>query len=197
MNADRQAGVAGPGRPRGPQVDRAILIATLELLAEDGYAHLTMEGVAARAGVGKASLYRRWATKDPLIIDALAAHPDQPAFSPTGDLRADMSAYLRALVGYRRTHSRAISAVSSEVAVNPILSEAFRTRILGPILAELRQMIQRAVERGQLPANTDVALLASLAPALLREQLLLTGEFPDEGLVDRIVAQFFSAGDAR
>ena len=191
MNTYTQAGASGPGRPRDPQVDRAVLTATLELLAEGGYARLTMEGVAGRAGVGKASLYRRWATKDLLLVDALTAHPDQPAFSPGGDLREDMSAYLRTFVGYRRTHARAISAVSSEVVANPALSEAFRSRVLGPILADLQRIILQAVERGQLPAGTDVPLLASLAPALLHEHLLLTGEFPDEALVDRIVAQFF------
>jgi AcrR family transcriptional regulator len=195
MTADTQAGANGPGRPRDPQVDRLVLTAALDSLAEEGYARLTMEGVAARAGVGKASLYRRWATKDQLVIDALSVHPDRPVFSPTGDIRRDISAYLRLLVDYRTTHSRAISAVSSEVVVNPALSEAFRGRVLGPILAELQRMIRQAVADGQLPASTDVELLASLPPALLHEHLLLTGEFPDEALVSRIVAQFF--GGAR
>ncbi|NLF01632.1 MAG: TetR/AcrR family transcriptional regulator [Anaerolineales bacterium] len=194
MQIAKQPEIMGPGRPRDPQVDRAVLAAALELLAEEGYTRLTMEGVAARAGVGKTSLYRRWNTKDALIIDALAKPAVQPAFAPVGELREDMSAYLRALVGYRRMHSRAISAVSSEVVSNSALGEAFRARVMTPILRDLRALIQAAVDRGQLPVDTDVVLLASLAPALLHEQLLLTGVLPDEAFVDRVVGQFFSGG---
>jgi len=194
MQIAKQPEIMGPGRPRDPQVDRAVLAAALELLAEEGYKRLTMEGVAARAGVGKTSLYRRWNTKDALIIDALAKPAVQPAFAPVGELREDMSAYLRALVGYRRMHSRAISAVSSEVVSNSALGEAFRARVMTPILRDLRALIQAAVDRGQLPVDTDVVLLASLAPALLHEQLLLTGVLPDEAFVDRVVGQFFSGG---
>ena len=72
----------GPGRPRDPQADRAILKATIELLAEDGFGGLSIEAVAARAGVGKTTVYRRWPSKVPLVVDALT-HMKPPMAVPS------------------------------------------------------------------------------------------------------------------
>ncbi len=182
----------GPGRPRDPGVDRKVLAATLKILVEEGYAKLTMDGVASASGVGKASLYRRWATKENLVLDALDSDPGRPSPPDSGSLREDMLAFLRTMVGYRRTQSQAISAISGEAAINPTLGAAFRACILQPLLTELETMVQRGVDRGELPPGTDVALLASVPPALLYEHLLLNGSFPDERLVERIVDQFFT-----
>lgn len=183
---------AKPGRPRDSKIDRAIMDATLELLAEKGYANLTMERVANRAGVGKASLYRRWPTKVALVLEVVSQNPDRPAVPETGSLRDDMRTYLRTLLHYRKLHSQAITAISSEVLSNTEFGDSFRTYVGKPLVAGLSTIVQRAVERGELPAHTDVSLLASLPPALLHAQLLLLGYFPDERLVDRIVEQFFS-----
>ena len=184
------------GRPRDSGVDRAVLNATLELLAEEGYAHLTMQRVATRAGVGKASLYRRWPTKVALILDVVSRNPGHPAVPDTGSLRDDMRTHLRALLRYRTPHSQAIGAISSEALCNPQFGELFRSHIAKPMVASFGVIVQRAVERGELPADTDVMLLASLPPALMQSQLLLSGRFPDEQLADRIVAQFFSPSGA-
>lgn len=194
MSADDESRDArGPGRPRDLNIDRKVLAAALSIVAEEGYARLTMEGVAARTGVGKASLYRRWATKEALILDALNSDPGLPSPPDTGSVRGDMSAYLRTMVGYRRTHSQAISALSGEAACNPELGAAFRANILAPLLESLEAMVTRGVARGELPAGTDVRLLASVPPALLFQHLVLGGSVPDEQFVDRIVAQFFPA----
>lgn len=194
---------AKPGRPRDPQVDEAIFAATLELLVEEGYAQLTIERIAARAGVGKASLYRRWPDKVSIVLEAVSRNPERPSAPNTSSLRADMLAYLRTLVRYRTVHTEAISAISSEALCNARFAEAFRAGMADPVIAGMRIIVQRAVARGELPAATDVDLVASLPPALLQAQRLFMGRLPDDVFVERIVDQFFSppaeppAGKAR
>jgi len=183
---------ASAGRPRDPQVDGAILSATLELLAEEGYAQLTIERIAVRAGVGKASLYRRWPDKLSVVLDAVSRSPERPSAPDTGSLRGDVLVYLRTLVRYRTLHSEAITAISSEALCNPRFGAAFRAGMAEPSIAGLRILVQRAVDRGEIPLGTDVALLASLPPALLYAQRLFSGRPPDEEFVERIVDQFFS-----
>jgi AcrR family transcriptional regulator len=184
---------AKPGRPRDPQVDEAIFAATLELLAEQGYAQLTIERIAARAGIGKASLYRRWPDKVSVVLEAVSHNPERPAAPDTGNLRTDMLVYLRTLVRYRTVHGEAISAISGEAFANARFADAFRAGMADPVLAGMRTIVERAVARGELPEGTDVDLVAALPPALLQAQRLFTGSLPDEAFVVRIVAQFFSA----
>jgi len=183
---------AKPGRPRDPQVNEAIFAATLELLAEDGYAQLTIERIAARAGVGKASLYRRWPDKVSVVLEAVSRNPERPSAPDTGSLRADVLDFLRTLVRYRTLHADAISAISSEALCDPRFGEAFRAGMADPVLAGMRSIVERAVARGELPAGTDVDLVAALPPALLQAQRLLKGRQPDKAFVERIVDQFFS-----
>ncbi len=185
---------AGAGRPRDPRVDQAAVTAALELLVEVGYAQLTVDRVAARAGVGKASLYRRWPDKVSMILEAVSRNPDRPSPLDTGSFREDMLQHLRNLVRYRTIHSEAISAISSEALCNEQFGKAFRDGMTEPMLAGMSTIVERAVARGELPPTTDVALLASLAPALLWMQHLVTGDLPDETFVERMVAQFFSPG---
>jgi AcrR family transcriptional regulator len=183
---------AKPGRPRDPKVDEAIFTATLELLAEEGYAQLTIERIAARAGVGKASLYRRWPDKASVVLEAVSRDPERPSAPDTGSLSGDVLDFLRTLVRYRTLHSEAIIAISSEALCNARFGEAFRAGMADPVLAGMRTIVLRAVARDELPANTDVDLVASLPPALLQAQRLLGGRQPDEAFAERIVAQFFS-----
>src|SRR6185437_24526 len=86
-----------PGRPRSAEADQAILRATLELLAQDGIQGMSLEGVAARAGVSKTTIYRRWANKDALILDALRQSKPPALTFDTGNFRADIEHYLRSL----------------------------------------------------------------------------------------------------
>jgi AcrR family transcriptional regulator len=88
-----------PGRPRDPQVDQAILTATLELLGDDGFDGLSIEAVAARAGVGKTTVYRRWPSKIPLVVDALTAMK-APTVSAIPDDMPTREALLRAMSGF-------------------------------------------------------------------------------------------------
>lgn len=182
-----------PGRPRDPSVDDAILTATLDLLAAQGYSRLTIEGVALAAGVAKTSLYRRWSTKESLVLDAIVhvGLAEQPEVPDTGALHEDMLSYLCAWVCFRRAQ-----AWASEVLANAELKLAFRESLGDGITSGFRAILERAVERGELPPHTDVELMATLPMALIHQFYVLTGKPADEELAKRIADQFFGAAPA-
>jgi AcrR family transcriptional regulator len=181
------------GRQRDRGLDEAILSAAVELLGEAGYARLTMEQVARRAGVGKASLYLRWSNKVALVAEAIqhraAPVPDVP---DTGSLCQDMLVFLRALLRSRSAASRAVAAVSGEIASNPELRQAWHRGIAGTLSASVRMIVTRAIDRGELPAATDVGLLSMLPQALVQYWRAEYDQDPDDEAVERIVAQFYT-----
>jgi AcrR family transcriptional regulator len=186
-------GRARRGRSRDPEVDEAILTAAMDQLAEIGYASLTMDQVAARARVGKASLYLRWSNKVALVAEAIRHHsavvPDVP---DTGSLRGDMRAFLRALLRSKASAQRAVTAVSGEIASNPELAKAWRQGVAGALLACTAVIVERAIARGELPAASDVDLLAMLPVTLLQSWRQAHDQGPDDTVVERIVTQFFT-----
>ena len=193
-----------PGRPRDPEVDEAILAAALDLLAHVGYARLTMDQVAAQAGVGKASIYLRWPNKVALVADAIqhraAVVPEIP---DTGELRTDMLVFLRTLLRRKSAAEPAVAAVSGEIASNPELRMAWRHGLTGALRARVRVIVERAIKRGELHDGSDVEMLSMLPLTLLQNWRLEHGRGPDDAVVERIVAQFYtpapshSAGNAR
>ena len=150
------------GRPRSEEAHRAILDATLSLLAEVGYSALTVEGIAQRAGVGKATIYRRWPSKLPLVIEAFG---DLPAFeeADTGDLAADLDRILRSYVRVYNTTplGAVVPSLAGELPHNPQLMDLF-----APVVKKRRQplirALERAVARGEIPGDTDLDLAADL-----------------------------------
>ena len=193
------------GRPRDPNVDKAILAAAMDLLADVGYARLTMDQVAARARVGKASVYLRWPNKVALVADAIqhrtAVTPEIP---DTGELGRDMLLFLQALLRRKSAAEPAVAAVSGEIASNPELRKAWRQGLTGALWASVRVIVERAVDRGELHAGSDVEMLSMLPLTLLQNWRLEHGRGPDDAVVERIVAQFYapaptsrSAGKAR
>jgi AcrR family transcriptional regulator len=200
--AAAQAGKPGPaadparaarGRPRDPGVDTAIRAATVELLGEAGYARLTMDQVAARARVSKSSLYLRWPNKVALVADALQhrarAVPDIP---DTGSLPSDVREFLTALLRSRHEASQALAAVSGEIATNPELRQAWHRGLAGMLTGCLRVIVDRAVARGELPADSDTELLAGLPLSLLQNWRLEHRDQPSEAVIERIVRQFYT-----
>ena len=199
MAGDGGSGAAGSGRarrgrPRDPGVDESILSSTLLLLGEVGYAQLTMEQVAARARVGKASLYLRWPSKVALVADAVQRlRPDLvPAIPDTGSLTGDMREFLRQLVRPRSAAASALPAVAGEASSNPEMREAFRRGVAPALVDSVRTIVQRAVDRGELPPTADVELLSVLPMALLQQLRLIHDQRPGEEIADRIVAQFYT-----
>jgi len=181
------------GRPRDPAVDEAVLTAAVDLLAEVGYARLTMDQIAARAGVGKASVYLRWPNKVALVAEAIQQHsavvPDVP---DTGSLREDMLTFLRALLRRKSSAQRALAAVTSEIASNPELRKAWRQSVTGTLSACVGMIIEHAIERGELSRASDVELLSMLPLTLLQNWRLEHDQGPDNQAVERIVDQFYT-----
>lgn len=192
------------GRPRDRALDAAILTATIELLAEEGYAQLTMEQVAARAGVGKATVYLRWPNKVALVAEAIEQRSGVvPELPDTGSLPDDMRQFLRALLRGYAEAGQAVAAVTGEIASNRELRLAWRRGMTGTLWAGVRVILERAIERGEIPAMTDVELLSMLPLSLMQNWRVEHAHGPDAALVERIVAQFYSpiprgsAGPAR
>jgi len=184
---------AARGRPRDRGVDAAIRSATMELLGEAGYARLTMDQVAARARVSKSSLYLRWPNKVALVADALQHHARAvPEIPDTGTLPGDMRVFLTALLRSRNEASRALAAVSGEITTNPELRKAWHRGLAGMLTGCVRVIINRAVHRGEIPAESDVELLAELPLSLLQNWRLEHRDQPGDAVVDRIVRQFYT-----
>ena len=183
---------AGRGRPRDPHVDRAIEHAALELLREDGFAGFTIEKLAVRAGVGKAAIYRRWTNKTALVVGAVMRRATEViVWHDTGDLRADLLDYLAQLLRCAQgAEGQLMTAVLGEVSRNAELRVAFQEGFIRPRRAEIRRRVQRGVDDGQLPADSDVELLADVGVALIYERLLVSGAPLPRNLPARIVRQF-------
>lgn len=176
------------GRPRDPACDAAILQAALELFAEDGYDALSIEGVAARAGVGKATVYRRYASKAALVVEAMRCGLDiEERLPDTGDLRADLTVMLEALrAALSGPHARLLITLFAERARNPELDAEFAEAVIGKKREHLRHLVCAAIERGELPQDTDVEIAAEAGPALLWHHAL--NNLPlDPDLVHRVV----------
>jgi AcrR family transcriptional regulator len=161
-----------PGRPRSARVDDAILAAARAELAEHGYARMSVDGVAARAGVSKPTVYLRHRTKADLATAAIASMRVQPRPAPTDDVRADLVAHLRLLrAGLERPHGMAmLGTMLAEEHDTPELLELFRERLVAPRRRELRAVLEAARARGELRdgANLDAAVNALVGGLLAR-----------------------------
>ena len=174
-HTETAAPAAAAGRPRSEEAHRAILDATLELLVEVGFSAMTVEGVAGRAGVGKATIYRRWPSKLPLVVEAFGGLPGFEEVD-TGTLAEDLKKMLRAyLQNFNSTPlSAVLPSLAGERAHNPELSVLFE-----PVSKERRQPLvkafERAVERGEVGPDTDVELAADLVVGPIAVQLFFKG----------------------
>jgi AcrR family transcriptional regulator len=163
-----------PGRPRSADVDEAILAAALAELGERGYARMSVDAVAARAGVSKPTIYLRHPTKADLATAAIASMRTQPRPAPTDDVRADLIAHLRLLrAGLERPNGMTmLGTVLAEERETPELLALFRERLVAPRRRELRAVLEAARDRGELrrDASLDVAV-ATLVGAFFARYL--------------------------
>src|SRR5436190_10331113 len=150
----------GPGRPRSAEADHAILGATIALLAEGGYDALTMEKVAARAGVGKATVYRRWGSKVELAVDALKASIADVEVHATGSLRDDLTSYMYGLMTWLQERTgKVMAGLSAEIQHNSELADALRTNLLGPRRAAMLDALRAAEARGDIRPGVDLDVI--------------------------------------
>ncbi|GAA4929841.1 TetR/AcrR family transcriptional regulator [Streptomonospora halophila] len=172
----RRTGRSSGGRRPDPAREAALRQAALELLAEVGYEALTVEAVAVRAGAGKATLYRRWASKADLVADAF--HTMKAAGEPpdTGSLRGDLHETALAAAGAEDGMSLKVTiGVAGALDRHPDLRAAFHERFVLPLRARLRAVFDRAAARGEISARHDLDLLAEVFPALVLQRSLITG----------------------
>ncbi|MFE3826884.1 TetR/AcrR family transcriptional regulator [Streptomyces sp. NPDC059092] len=164
----------GRGRPRSTSAHRAILDATRDLLAENGYARLSIDRVAARAEVGKQTVYRRWPSKAPLVAEAVLDGSHAPGPADTGDVHRDLRAWLYGLVAFMADPRNAalIRALTAAAAEDPHDAEALYERLTGPQREELVQRLRAGAEAGQVRADADLDAVAdALVGALLYQTL--------------------------
>ena len=150
-----------PGRPRSEHARVAILRSALHLLGKNGFAELTIEDVAANAGVGKATVYRWWPNKAVLIADAFAGNTTRKLHFPdTGSLLTDMSQQMRQLVKvFRSPRGRIVSALLGGGQSDNDLISAFRERFMKPRRQEAYVTLQRGIRRGELRRDADMDLI--------------------------------------
>jgi len=150
-----------PGRPRSEQAHSAILRSTLELLGQNGFSELTIESVAAHAGVGKATVYRWWPNKAALIADAFASSTTRKLHFPdTGSVRTDMSQQMRQVIKiFTSRRGRILSAILGGGQSDRDLIVAFRERFLWPRRREAYATLERGILRGELRKDVDMDLL--------------------------------------
>jgi len=150
-----------PGRPRSEQARSAILHSTLKLLGQNGFSELTIESVAARAGVGKATVYRWWPSKAALIADAFASSTTRKLHFPdTGSVRADMSQQMHQVIKiFNSRRGRIVSAILGGGQSDRDLIAAFRERFLWPRRREAYATLKRGILRGELRKDVDMDLL--------------------------------------
>lgn len=186
------------GRPRSRANDDAILEAAVELLGEVGYSRLSMEGVAAAAGVSKPTLYLRYASKAELVAAAFTAVRMGAAPLLSGDLRGDLVAQLRHLrVAFARTGMSVIGVCLAEEEHVPDLIEALRERSLRPGRQLLRDALDAAGERGELRPDADVEAAIEMAFGAYYAHYLSGESFPDgweERIADAVLRSVAAAG---
>jgi AcrR family transcriptional regulator len=178
-----------PGRPRDARADRAILEATLELIAELGVYEFRTEDVAARAGVGKGAIYRRYRSKDELVTAAVAVLVNEEIAVPdTGSTRADLLILLREAVALYRGSlaGRLMPKLVGAMAQKPDLARAVRDGFLAGRRRALGEVLRRGVERGDLRAGLDVELALDVLGGPLFYRLLVTGGPLDEQLAEGV-----------
>src|SRR5580700_10792957 len=157
----RSRGKRPPGRPRSEQARLAILRSTLKLLGKSGFSELTIEAVAAHAGVGKATVYRWWSNKAALIADAFASSTTRKLHFPdTGSVRTDMSQQMRQLVKvFRSRRGRILSAILAAGQSDRDVIAAFRERFMKPRRQEAYATLRRGMQRGELRDTLDMDLI--------------------------------------
>ncbi len=193
------AAEARRGRPRSDDVHRRILDAARDLLGEEGFADFKLEHVAARAGVGKATIYRRWASKEALaqdLLSGLAAPHIEVA--DTGDTRQELlAAVLNPMRAVTQTpFGPVIRALLSQIAVNPTLGDPFRATVVHARRNEIGRVIERGIGRGDLRPDADKDVAAELLVGPVYFRLMFGGDL-DDAFAGRVVDSVLDGYRAR
>jgi AcrR family transcriptional regulator len=181
-----------PGRRRSERSHRAILEATQELLVERGYPAVSIEGIAARAGVGKQTIYRWWPSKPALVLEAYLTGEDAvPHPEPAGSTREDVRALLGWLVSVlaEPTGGGVVAGLVAELPHDADLAEGFRRDVVPARREAMLAALETGRERGEIRADADLELAVDELHGAVFYRLLLSGEALDDAFVERLADQ--------
>ena len=178
-----------PGRPRSEAAHAAILGAAIALVREVGYDNVTMDGIAARAGVGKATVYRRWSGKETLVAEAIEGIMRAVPVPDTGSTRGDLARLLRSALAMYRDPATGplLSGFVAAMARSEVIAAAIRGGFNERWREAMRTVLRRGVARGELRRRVDLDLVTDFASAPLFYRYLMTGGPVNERLVDDAV----------
>jgi AcrR family transcriptional regulator len=182
---------ARPGRKRSEEARQAILAAALELTAEAGYARLTIDGIAARSGTGKQTIYRWWPSKDDVLLEAGAAKADLHVPIPDeGSYRADLRAFLAAsfALGRQSQLTDVLRALMARAQIDDAFGQRFRTAFLQRRRDALAVILDRASARGELPAGVSAGTITDIVFGVIWYRMLATRQPLDDRLADELVS---------
>jgi AcrR family transcriptional regulator len=180
---------ARPGRKRSEEARQAILAAALELTAEAGYARLTIDGIAARSGAGKQTIYRWWPSKDDVLLEAGAAKADLHVPIPdNGSYRADLRAFLTAsfALGRQSQLTDVLRALMARAQIDDAFGQRFRTAFLQRRRDALAVILDRAQARGELPAGLSPGTITDIVFGVIWYRMLATRQSLDNKLTDEL-----------
>ncbi|WP_425954892.1 TetR/AcrR family transcriptional regulator [Xylanimonas sp. McL0601] len=177
------------GRKRDESKDDAILTAARELLAERGFDGMTMDAVAARAGAGKATVYRRWSSKVEMTVDAITCGSGMPLsiddLPDTGNLRDDLMSVR--FGRHRPDDTEIMSGLMSAVRENPEVAAVFHDQFVRSRVTLMRELLERAQRRGELRADVDLEMVACVAPAMIAYRKVVAGQRVDDEFAVRMI----------
>lgn len=179
-----------PGRPRDPAVDRAILAAARDLIVKTGYGSTTIEAVARRAGVGRPTIYRRWANKAELVFDALFEATETIPVPETGDLVTDLRAVARTVAAdlMSPAAAQALVAVMAELGADSESAIKLREETIQPRVDEFALMVERAQDRGSARRDVDAGLVLHAIAGVLYYHATVLGRAITDDLLEAVIA---------
>lgn len=177
------------GRPRSQRTHEAILEATRSLLLEKGYPALTIDAVAARAGTAKTTIYRRWATKGALVLEATAEHLAIGIVPDSGSTRTDLGVAVRQLATTFSDRLAAIVmlAVIANLDEDPFMARTFRNEVVYPWRTSAAAALERGVARGDLPPDADVPFLLDVIVGTVFQRAVINARSETGGLDEAIL----------
>jgi AcrR family transcriptional regulator len=198
------ANTRSPGRPRSEKAQQAILTAVMELLLDHGLHAMSMDEVARRAGVSKATIYRWWPSKERLALDALAEEwASAPPAGETGSLRGDLLTRLLPWLGQlnRKPYARVVAGLVAEAQTNREFAELYRSHFVAARRDATRELLLRARDRGEIAVDTDLDVTLDLLYGPIYHRLLhghapLTEQFVQQ-VIDYVIAAISEKGRTR
>ncbi len=192
--AENHPGSRAPGRPRSEEARRAILQAANELLEGGGLVAVTVEAIAERAGVSKATVYRWWPNRAAVVMDGfLSTVSSEVPFPHTGTAREDIRLHMRRLTeALRGRIGRTVAALIAEGQTDPELAEALRSRWLSVRRAEVREILELGIERGELREDLDPEVAVDVLYGPIYYRMLVGHAALDENFADALADHVFA-----